>query len=518
MVAQRAIDTSGRDPAKGVIRAIRVLWLRKIVESVDQDAVVDKLDDEASLTGRYVFMTAMSAGIAVLGLLLSSPAVVIGAMLLSPLMSPIIGSGFALATGNFGWLRECAKSLVIGGLLAILLCALIVLLSPLQTVTPEIAARTRPNLFDLGVAFFSALAGSYAVIRGREGTIVGVAIATALMPPLAVIGFGLATGNVTVFLGSLMLFFTNLVTISLTAAIMARLYGFRSNLSARQSIWQGIGIATAFIVLAIPLGASLRQIAWETNASRQINGFIKDQFSKSARISQLDIDYDVRPIRIAATVLTPAFSPQAETQSRKVLERTLRQPVDISIDQFRVGANPRAAEAAQIAAAKAQEEAAATERQIAKIGELLSLAGGVSPDDVLIDREHQRAVVRARSIEGTSLAGYWQLERRVAALSPNWTIELVPPVRPLPDVQFSKDNQPTDEGLVQLALISWAANRLNLPVALSGSAEQSKYVADFLTAKGIAVQQTKSGSPRDTVVVKWGVTGVAGSQHAPAGG
>ena len=67
------------------------------------------------------------------------------------------------------------------------------LLSPLQTVTPEIAARTQPNLFDLFVALFSALAGAYAMIRGREGTIVGVAIATALMPPLAVVGFGLAT-------------------------------------------------------------------------------------------------------------------------------------------------------------------------------------------------------------------------------------------------------------------------------------------------------------------------------------
>ena len=84
-------------------------------------------------------------------------------------------------------------------------------ISPIQTVTEEIAARTQPNLFDLLVALFSALAGSYAVIRGREGTIVGVAIATALMPPLAVVGFGLATLNWTVFGGALGLFIPNLV-------------------------------------------------------------------------------------------------------------------------------------------------------------------------------------------------------------------------------------------------------------------------------------------------------------------
>ena len=100
-------------------------------------------------------MTAMSAGIAVLGLLLSSPAVVIGAMLLSPLMDPIMGLGFALAIGDYHWLRQSAKSLAWGTLIAVGLTAVLVYLSPIQTITPEIAARTQPNLFDLFVALFS---------------------------------------------------------------------------------------------------------------------------------------------------------------------------------------------------------------------------------------------------------------------------------------------------------------------------------------------------------------------------
>src|SRR3546814_10449905 len=102
-------------------------------------------------------MTAMSGGIAILGLLLSSPAVVIGAMLLSPLMGPIMGLGFALAIGDYRWLKESARSLAWGTLMAVALCALIVFLSPIQTVTSEIAARTRPNLFDLLVALFSEI-------------------------------------------------------------------------------------------------------------------------------------------------------------------------------------------------------------------------------------------------------------------------------------------------------------------------------------------------------------------------
>ena len=179
-----------------VLRAlaeIRMWWRDGVIADLDHVATIERVRGESLLTSRYIFMTAMSAGIAILGLLLSSPAVVIGAMLLSPLMNPIIGTGFSLATGDADWLRRCGKALLAGSAFAILFCALIVFVSPLQTVTEEIAARTRPNLFDLLVALFSALAGSYAVIRGREGTIVGVAIATALMPPLAVVGFGMAT-------------------------------------------------------------------------------------------------------------------------------------------------------------------------------------------------------------------------------------------------------------------------------------------------------------------------------------
>ncbi|MGQ3179390.1 MAG: DUF389 domain-containing protein, partial [Blastomonas fulva] len=145
-------------------------WRGTVIPSIEHRAVIAKVDDESSLTPRYAFMILMSAGIAVLGLLLSSPAVVIGAMLISPLMGPIIGLGFGMALVDGNEIRRTAMTLAGGVLLAVLFTALVVFFSPIKDITPEIAARTRPNLFDLLVALFSALAGAYAMIRGREGT------------------------------------------------------------------------------------------------------------------------------------------------------------------------------------------------------------------------------------------------------------------------------------------------------------------------------------------------------------
>ena len=341
-----------------VLGSLRFWWRRAVVDSVDQGAVIAKRRAECLISPRYLFMLAMAAGIAMLGLLLSSPAVVIGAMLLSPLMDPIIGLGFAIATGDFRWMKQAAKSLAVGTALAVALAAVIVLLSPLQTVTAEIAARTRPNLFDLLVALLSALAGTYAMIRGREGTVVGVAIATALMPPLAVVGFGLATLNWTVFSGALLLFVTNLLTIALTPAVMARLYGFRTSLSDRQTMLQTVIIVAVFLALAVPLGFSLRQIAWEAQASREIKSGLLDAFDSRSRVSQIDITWDADPISVSATVLTPQLRPDAERLTERALERELGRPVSVSINQYQVGTSAKAAEEAQLSAARAQQEAA----------------------------------------------------------------------------------------------------------------------------------------------------------------
>jgi uncharacterized hydrophobic protein (TIGR00271 family) len=258
-------------------------WRRSMVGSVDHALVMERVVGDSGWSPRYAFMILMSGGIAVLGLLLSSPAVVIGAMLISPLMSPILALGFSLAVFDFVEMRRALGALVAGALAAVAFTALIVLVSPLQAPTSEIIARTRPNLFDLAVALFSALAGAFAIVRGRGETIVGVAIATALMPPLAVVGYGLATWNLPVLGGAFALFVTNFVTIALAATIMARLYGFGNSLSSQQSWTQTWLLLLVFIGMAIPLGISLRQIAGEAVTVNHVRSVLSERFGARAR-------------------------------------------------------------------------------------------------------------------------------------------------------------------------------------------------------------------------------------------
>ena len=268
-------------------------WSSSIVGSVDHESVLARVVEDSGWSPRYAFMTMMSAGIAVLGLLLSSPAVVIGAMLISPLMGPILGLGFSLALFDFAEMRRSLTALAIGTLAAIAFTVVIVMASPLKATTAEILARTRPSLFDLLVALFAALAGTFAIIRGRGETIVGVAIATALMPPLAVVGYGIATWNFPVLAGSMALLVTNFVTIALTAMILARFYGFGHFLSSRQSWAQTMLLLAVFVALAVPLGISLEQIARESIITTQVRRALTQRFGTNARVTQLEIDFEL---------------------------------------------------------------------------------------------------------------------------------------------------------------------------------------------------------------------------------
>lgn len=501
MAGRKTVPPAPGESFAQVVNSLQHWWRNAVVATVDQAEVIASRREEGHLSARYLFMLSMSAAIAILGLLLSSPAVVIGAMLLSPLMGPIIGLGFALATGDYRWMRQAGKSLAVGTALAVLGCAFIVWLSPLQTVTAEIAARTRPNLFDLGVAFFSALAGAYAMIRGQMGTVVGVAIATALMPPLAVMGFGLATWNSTVFWGSTFLYITNLLTIALTAWLMARLYGFRTTLTQKQTMLQSVAIVAVFVALAVPLIISLLQIANEARSTQRIRNEVRDVFDSRAVISNIEINWEAEPIQISATVFTPDVRPEAENMAAQAIEREVGRPVEITLIQSLVGQDKDAAQAAQLAAARAQKEAA--DRQMAEsLAARLALLAGVDEGDVTIDRERRRAMVTAQPIEGATLRAYRVLERRLSSSYPEWQIRLEPPARPLPAVPF-EDGEPTAEGSDAIALIVWAAQRVNVPVVLSGSERNTARLTQLLGAQEIATR-TEPGGNGDRVLVSWG--------------
>lgn len=459
-------------------------WRDRSIASVEHEAVIQRVVEEARWTSRYAFMVVISAGISILGLLLPSSAVLIGAMLISPLMMPIIGLGFALATLDFDEMRRAGFALGAGSLIAILLSAGFVALSPVQTVTSEIAIRTHPNLFDLLVALLSALAGGYALIRGRGETVVGVAIAIALMPPLAVVGFGIATWNWTIAGGALLLFITNFITIALTAAFVARLYGFGSHLTPAHTRLQSILMVVGMTALAVPLALALRQIAWETLASRQIRDAVQAQFPDNARLSDMETDFRAHPIKVVATVLTPAFTPGAEQKAEARLGAALRRSVKVDIDQLRVGGGVGEAEAAQVTAAQSRESSQAVDRAAARVVDRLALVAGVAPEAVVVDRVARRATVTAAAIANADLGLYRQLERRAASGMDGWTLMLIPPALPLPSVSFS-GAVPDDAGQAAIDLVAWAARRQMLPITLSGSPTRTQAVADALAERGI---------------------------------
>lgn len=486
-------EASSRAALADAFMNLRDWWAEQVIGKIDQAEVIERRREECALSERYLFMTAMSGGIAVLGLLLGSPAVVIGAMLLSPLMGPIMGLGFALATGDWDWLKQSGRTLLLGSLMAVALCATLVFLSPIQTITSEIAARTRPNLFDLFVALFSALAGAYALIRGREGTIVGVAIATALMPPLAVVGFGLATFNWTVFSGSLLLFATNLITIALTAFAMAKLYGFRTTLTEGQTKAQNAFVVLVFVALAVPLGFSLQQIAWETNAQRTVRDAIRERFARPAQLDALEIDFASAPMSVSAIMFTPVIRPDAEAEIARALENRLGKPVALTLTQTQTETGAGAAQRAQLSATRAAEEAAATAR-LQALATRLALAAGVPESEVTIDRNRRRATVRAKRLQGATLAAYRTLEARIAASEPEWTIELIPPDAALPAaIPFIPEGGPSAEGRDALAVIGWAAQRVDRDVVLGGDPQEAEKAAELLRALGVEVE-TRPGS------------------------
>jgi uncharacterized hydrophobic protein (TIGR00271 family) len=319
------------------------IWLTRIARSVDHGRIREQIAAEGEFSGHYAFMTAMAAGIAIIGLLLNSPAVIIGAMLISPLMGPIVATGFSLAMLDVDMGRRGFGALMAGAAMAIAMTLAIVLVSPVQDATPEILARTRPNLFDLVVAVLSGAAGGYATVRGRGGTVVGVAIATALMPPLAVVGYGLATSQWSIARGAALLFVTNMVAISASAAVVAEWYGFGRGGIRKAFARQALVALALLALLSIPLLLSLRDIAQESYAQAVIRRTIEAQVAglDGGQLAQLQVRFDEdEAIHADAMVVTDAPRPGFREEARAAVEKALGRPVTLRLSQVRAEDSP----------------------------------------------------------------------------------------------------------------------------------------------------------------------------------
>ncbi len=239
--------------------------LRELVPQLERDdriALFDRLQTGSSWNVDFMALIGLSATIAALGLLQNSTAVVIGAMLVAPLMTPMIGAGLALVQGNQLLAREAGKAIVRGFLLALGLSVGFGLVVPVDGLSPEILARGAPTLIDLGVAFFSGVAAAYALARPNlSGAMAGVAIAAALVPPVASIGISLAHAELENARGAALLFATNLVAIILGSAALFWAMGVKaSKESAEGRLWVRrvvLALVLAVVALSIPLTALL---------------------------------------------------------------------------------------------------------------------------------------------------------------------------------------------------------------------------------------------------------------------
>ena len=251
-----------------------------IYEEMDTEGAAQRIKSAIWFRGPNVWILAFSIIIASVGLNVNSTAVIIGAMLISPLMGPIIGTGLALGTNDTDLLKSAAKNLLVMVLVSLLASTLFFILSPLALVNPtELEARTSPTIYDVLIALFGGLAGILENSRKERGTVLsGVAIATALMPPLCTAGYGLAHGNMHFFFGALYLFIINSVFIALATYLMVKYLRFKTV--------SGIDLATAkrrrniisavLVVVLVPSIWSAFNLIRENNFERNVRNLVEN--------------------------------------------------------------------------------------------------------------------------------------------------------------------------------------------------------------------------------------------------
>ena len=190
-------------------------------EGVDKRRTINEIKDKKTMSGANAWMLMCSIVIASVGLNTNSPAVIIGAMLISPLMSPILGIGLAVGINDKDTLKKSLAHFSMAVIIALVTSTIYFYITPLTGITEEISARTAPGPLDIFIALFGGIAGIVSIARKDiSTTLPGVAIATALMPPLCVTGFGIATGNMEIALTSFFLFFINTVFVSFATYII----------------------------------------------------------------------------------------------------------------------------------------------------------------------------------------------------------------------------------------------------------------------------------------------------------
>lgn len=214
--------------ARNQINRFLTHYLDTTQDREDPQTTVQTIRDGIEFKGANILILIFAVFIASLGLNTNSAAVIIGAMLISPLMGPIMGIGLGVGIYDFDLIKRSFRNLAVATLFSVLTSTIYFLISPLNDARSELLARTSPTIYDVLIAFFGGMAGIVAAsTKLRNGTVIpGVAIATALMPPLCTAGFGLAIGNLYYFFGALYLFFINSVFIAFATTLGTKIMKF----------------------------------------------------------------------------------------------------------------------------------------------------------------------------------------------------------------------------------------------------------------------------------------------------
>lgn len=309
-----------------------VLSLKRFISlnlDSDSEATVKRIEDGIEFRGTNVWILAFAIIIASVGLNINSTAVIIGAMLISPLMGPIMGIGLAVGISDNKMLNRSLKNFGSMVLISILASTLYFLISPLSDAQSELLARTSPTIYDVLIAFFGGLAGIIANSRKDDKILIvsGVAIATALMPPLCTVGYGLATGEWNFFFGAFYLFFINSFFIALATCIMSYYlklpkHAYTNPQSAKR-MKRSIYLFTALVCIPSIFMAfnMIKESSFNSSAIRFMNDLEQNSLLENAQIIKSSREYS-RDLSTITVVLIgkPLEDEQIEDLQQKLPE------------------------------------------------------------------------------------------------------------------------------------------------------------------------------------------------------
>jgi uncharacterized hydrophobic protein (TIGR00271 family) len=277
-----------------------------------REKVLENVVSNISFRGSNLWILACAIVVASVGLNVNSTAVIIGAMLISPLMGPIVGAGFGLGIFDFALLRKSLKNLLIATVVSLAVSTIYFYLSPFKETQSELLARTSPNIYDILIAFFGGLVGVIAITRVEKGNpIPGVAIATALMPPLCTAGYGLAIGNFKFFFGALYLYAINCVFICIATFIIVKYLKYQPaklvDLKRQKQVRYTMTIL--ILTMLIPSIYFAFKLYEERKFNEKVNNYIENEFTnKGYTIIYKKTRYLSIPRKIEVAFLSKKFS------------------------------------------------------------------------------------------------------------------------------------------------------------------------------------------------------------------